>query len=135
LCGAVRVRITAPHTAVDVCHCAMCRRWAGGPWMGIRVERDIAIEGRQHVGVFRSSQWAERAFCKLCGSNLYWRVVDKDIYYLSAGVLDDQAALQLAMQMFIDDKPHFYDIAGDAPRLTGEQVVALFAPKPDAEQS
>jgi hypothetical protein len=130
LCGRVEIRLTASHHDVDVCHCAMCRRWAGGPWMGMRVEHDIEISGREHVGVFRSSDWAERAFCRVCGSNLYWRVVEKDIYYLSVGVLDATAGLRLAMQMFIDDKPGFYDIAGDAPRLTGAEVVALFAPPP-----
>lgn len=35
LCGGVRIELTDASPRVEICHCAMCRRWGGGPFMGI----------------------------------------------------------------------------------------------------
>jgi hypothetical protein len=46
---------------------------------------------------------------------------------LSAGLFDDFAGLALGKEIFIDDKPAGYAFAGERPRLTGAEVVAMFA--------
>jgi len=127
LCGAVTISLIGYHKDVGVCHCSMCRRWGGGPNMGIDAGKDIEIEGREHVTTYRSSDWAERAFCKTCGSNLYYRVVDADHYFLCAGILDDPAGLTLTTQVFIDDKPAFYDFANETENMTGAEAFAMYA--------
>ncbi len=129
LCGAVTITVTGDHREVGVCHCGMCRRWAGGPNMAIEVGKDIDIEGKEQVTVYRSSAWAERAFCRTCGSNLYYRIVDADDYVICAGILDDQGGLTLASQIFIDEKPDFYDFANDTKTMTGAEVFAMYAPQ------
>ena len=131
LCGAVKIKITGEHNEVGVCHCNMCRRWAGGPNMAVDVGKEIEIEGKDNVTVYRSSDWAERAFCKICGSNLYYRVVEPDSYIICAGILDDPAGLSLTGQIFIDEKPAFYDFANDTKNMTGAEVFAMFAPPDD----
>ena len=128
LCGAVRVTVTGDHTDVGICHCSMCRRWGSGPNMAVDVGKDIEIEGRENVTAYRSSQWAERAFCKICGSNLYYRIVETDQHILCAGILDDPAGLTLTGQIFIDDKPEFYDFANETKTMTGAEVFAMYAP-------
>jgi len=131
LCGTVKIRLTGDHKDVSVCHCAMCRRWGSGPNMAIDVGNGIEIEGKEHVTGYRSSDWAERAFCTKCGSNLYYRIVEADHYVLCAGILDDQAGLALTSQVFIDDKPDFYDFANETRNMTGAEVFAMYAPAGD----
>ncbi len=126
LCGAVTFKADIATRNVDVCHCGMCRRWAGGPFIGISHDGDVTFEGAENIGVYKSSEWGERAFCKVCGSALYWRLAASDHYSFSAGALEDQSQLTLAQQIFIDEKPDYYDFANDTPKLTGEEVVAAF---------
>ncbi len=133
LCGAVKIRSTREHRDVGVCHCSMCRRWGSGPNMAIDVGKDIEIEGREHVTVYRSSDWAERAFCRACGSNLYYRIVGTDDHVVCAGILDDQGGLKMTSQIFIDDKPAFYEFANDTKKMTGAEVFAMYAPSDGKE--
>ena len=131
LCGAVKIKLTKDHKEVGVCHCSMCRRWGSGPNMAIDVGKDIEIEGKDHVTVYRSSDWAERASCKTCGSNLYYRIVEAYDYVVCAGILDEPGDLVLANQIFVDEKPEFYDFANDTKKMTGAEVFAMYAPSVD----
>ena len=126
LCGAVSFAAEVAKREVDICHCGMCRRWSAGPYIGLGHDGAVALEGAENVSVYKSSEWAERAFCKVCGSSLYYRLLGTDHYSFSAGALDDQSRLVLTMQIFIDEKPAYYDLANDTPKLTGAQVFAAF---------
>ena len=133
LCGAVKIKLTADHKDIGVCHCNMCRRWGSGPNMAIDVGKDIEIEGADNVTAYRSSDWAERAFCRICGSNLYYRVVEAGTYFVCAGILDRPDGLSLTGQIFIDEKPAFYDFANETKNMTGAEVFAMFAPPADKD--
>lgn len=129
LCGAVSFTADVAKREVDVCHCSMCRRWSAGPFIGLAHDGEVAFTGSENIGVYRSSDWAERAFCKMCGSALYYHLLGTDHYSFSACTLVDQSGLTLTSQIFIDDKPGYYDFANDTPRLTGAEVVAAFEAK------
>ena len=131
LCGAVTITLTGEHKEVGICHCTMCRRWSGAPLMALEVGTEIEIAGKDHVTAYRSSEWAERAFCKTCGTNLYYRLVDAGGYVLCAGVLDDQDDLVLTSQIFIDEKPGYYAFANETATMTGAEVFAMYAPLQD----
>ena len=126
LCGAVRFSFAPHKREVGVCHCSMCRRWAAGPFLVVEHSGAVAFEGAENIGVYKSSEWGERAFCKSCGTSLYWRFSGKDDYAFSAGALDDQAGLAFTTEIFIDEKPDLYAFAGERRRKTGEQVIAEF---------
>ena len=131
LCGAVKIKLTGDHKDVGACHCTMCRRWSGGPVMAIEVGKDIEIAGRDHVAAYRSSDWAERAFCKTCGSNLYYRLVEANEYVICAGILEDQGDLVLTSQVFVDEKPGYYDFSNETKNMTGPEVFAMYATSDD----
>ncbi len=128
LCGDVKVTITKEHKEAATCHCEMCRRWCSGPMMAIHVGKDVVFEGEDNIATYRSSEWAERAFCKTCGTSLYYRLIDADDIILAVGLLDRQQDLALTSQIFIDEKPDFYDFANETETLTGAQVFARYAP-------
>lgn len=126
LCGAVAVRATPTRSHVEACHCGMCRRWGGIAFVGVQCGSDIAFEGEEHVVRYASSDWAERGFCGKCGSNLFFRYLPEDNYSVTAGLFPDEALEPLAEEIFIDEKPEYYDFAGDRERLTGAEVMAKF---------
>ncbi len=133
LCGAVRLTIPGDRNEVHACHCGMCQRWSGASNMALDAGEDIEIEGADNISVYRSSEWAERAFCKTCGSNLYYRLIDAGSYSICAGILEDQESLVLDSQFFIDEKPAYYDFANDTEKLTGAEVFARYAPPEEQE--
>ncbi len=126
LCGAVRFTATLPEAHFRICHCGMCRRWSGSPLFGVGVETDSVsfFQGEEAITRYRSSDWAERGFCRHCGSHLFYHFKATDHYIMLLGLLDDQASFTLTGEIYTDDKPSCYDFAGDHSRMTGEQFVA-----------
>jgi len=105
----------------------MCRRWAGGPLLAVHLNGPVTFEGADNIATYRSSAWAERGFCKVCGSNLFYRVVADDTYILALGVFDDQSGFTMKTQIFVDEKPPGYAFANAVPVMTGAEVFAMFA--------
>ncbi|WP_299328826.1 GFA family protein [Parasphingopyxis sp.] len=126
LCGAVTVKATPVRPHIEACHCDMCRRWGGIAFAGVQCAQNVEFTGEEHIGRYASSDWAERGFCKKCGTNLFYRFVPADNYSLLAGLFDNDATggLTLGEQIFIDEKPGWYDFAQDTPQKTGAEVVA-----------
>jgi hypothetical protein len=129
LCGAVRIDAIASNLEVTTCHCDMCRSWSTGPFMEITCQ-NVAFKGEEHIGIIRSSEWAERGFCKECGSNLFCHLIDNSDYQISAGLLDDQTKLQMSLQVYTDEKPDYYTLANKTKTMTADEVFEAFAPSP-----
>ena len=94
----------------------------------------MKVDDPTNLGVYRSSEWAERAFCKQCGTPLFYRLIGQDMYFVSAEAFDNRDDYALKSQIFIDEKPAYYDFANKTHNMTGAEVFAAFAP-PDAGQS
>ncbi len=126
LCGAVEVTAANAATHVGACHCHMCQRWGGGPLLAVECGREVHLDGLEHVGVFDSSEWADRGFCRHCGTHLFYRVKDTGDYMLPAGLFDDQSGLSLTSQIFIDRKPDYYAFANRTEELTEAQIFEMY---------
>ncbi len=123
LCGAVTITVEAMHREVDICHCAMCQRWGGAFYAGVKGD-SAKVDGEEVVAVYRSSPWAERAFCSTCGSNLWYRFLPTGSRSFLAGLFDLPPGFGIERQIFVDEKPEWYDIAQESPILTGAECVA-----------
>jgi hypothetical protein len=131
LCGGVTFTARLGERHADACHCTMCQRWNGGIPVSA-MARDLVFTGGD-LGVYRSSDWGERVFCRTCGSSLAWRMQDGSAAAVAEAAFDPPLDLPLAMEIFIEDKPAGYDFAGERKRLTGEEAVALFTGTPQTE--
>lgn len=123
LCGAVSITVDGMHPEVDICHCAMCQRWGGAFYAGVTGE-GVTVSGEDSITVYASSAWAERAFCGTCGSNLWYRFVPTGHRSFLAGLFDLPPGIGIERQIFVDEKPDWYDIAQDSPMLTGPECIA-----------
>ena len=129
LCGGVTFEIEALNTHVDACHCGMCRRWAGGPYMTLQHEGPVAFGGTDLIAIYPSSDMIERGFCKRCGSVLFTRLKGQDHYFLSAGAIAQSNRLDFTVEIFFDDKPAYYAFANQTQKMTGAEVAAAWASK------
>jgi len=125
LCGAVTFTAAEVGAAHHACHCGMCRRWAGSPLLAASAD-GLAFAGEENISVYDSSDWAERGFCKVCGSSLFYRLKETGGYHIPVGVFDDQSSFHIVGEIFHDRKPPGYDFAGDHPRLTEAETMAMF---------
>jgi hypothetical protein len=126
LCGTVTVRATPARRHVEACHCTMCRAWGGVAFLGVQCGSDVEIGGEEHVVRYRSSDWAERAFCGRCGSNLFYKYLPNGNHSFTAGLFPDDSLQPLAEEIFIDEKPAYYAFDADSEKLTGAEVMAKY---------
>lgn len=122
LCGAVSIHLQHEKPTLSACHCSICRRWTGGPFMTLECHRAPEIEGAEHVRTFASSEWAERGFCAQCGTHLFYRLIEDEFYALPAGLFPEGTGWPFELQVFIDEKPENYKFANDTRTMTGEDV-------------
>jgi len=129
LCGVVKFTVKTMNNSVDACHCGMCRRWGGGPLMSVSCGKDVTFEGEENITVYNSSDWAERGFCKLCGSHLFYRLKEANDHQLPAGLFESQKNFHFDFQVFTDRKPAFYNFANNTKEMTEAEVIKKFAPE------
>lgn len=79
--------------------------------------------GSEHIAHYQSSEWAQRCFCRHCGTHLFVQVGND--YYINAGLFADNAGFETTSQIFIDCKAPYYDLANDTPKLTEAEFLEM----------
>ena len=116
LCGAVRFRLDGPRRDIVLCHCGQCRRWHGHVGAYTSVDRDgLTFTEQRGLAWFRSSNFAQRGFCRECGSSLFWQADDKKVIAITAGALDAPTGLATTLQMFTEDRGDYYALDSSIP--------------------
>jgi hypothetical protein len=131
LCGRIKVSLSDIKPEIGVCHCKMCRQWSGNSYMSIEAEQRIDIDGEQHLGLYNSSEWAERGFCKECGTHIFYRLKENKAHYLPVGLFEDSELPTLDHEIFIDLKPAYYNFKEDTKKLTSGEVAEFFGGSTD----
>ena len=73
-CGAVRYAVSSTPNAPGVCHCRMCQKAGGGPFMSFAgVPAADVTWTRGSLATYRSSTMATRGFCAACGTPLTYQ--------------------------------------------------------------
>lgn len=125
LCEKVTVMITTNPKDFTVCHCQSCRTWSGGLSMTVNAGERLKFSGEEFVGRYSSSEWAERGFCKNCGTHIYFRLKKTDHYFLMVGLFGRSITPQFGLQEFIDEKPNYYAFANETKTLTKAEGLKL----------
>lgn len=114
LCGAVRIGVDGAYMgAVGVCHCGRCQRSAGVVW-GAFAARSAAVTVTGQVARYASTAFSERAFCPVCGSNLWLRDTEDDAdYELMPALFPEAAAFPLISEIYTDRRPAYVPLSGN----------------------
>ena len=131
MCGAVSFTAKDAPDHYGVCHCEMCRRWAGSALFASTVPADgITWTGEAHIKTLQSSSWAERGWCQRCGTGLFYHVTAEGPmsanYEIPVGLFDDTTGMVLRGEIFFDHRVQGIDLGGEHSRLTRAETLAKF---------
>ncbi|MEW6257317.1 MAG: GFA family protein [Pseudomonadota bacterium] len=119
LCGAARYEVSAVPLVSCHCHCSLCRRASGAPfvtWTTVPVGSFRWTRGAPEA--YRSSPWATRFFCGACGSALLFQVdaqaesADGTLDVASA-TLDDPGAIVPTAHIWVTARLPWPDLPQD----------------------
>ncbi|MFZ5731494.1 MAG: GFA family protein [Pseudomonadota bacterium] len=129
-CGAVRFAIYARPARLSLCHCRMCQKAGGGPFLALAdvLHGDFAWT-RGQPGTFRSSNNAERDFCPACGTPLSYRAIDGEYMELTMGSFDRPQDLAPAYATATESKLAWVNDIGALPGKTTAQMSAQWGLK------
>ncbi|MGD0640328.1 MAG: GFA family protein [Roseiarcus sp.] len=109
-CGAVRYRLEAAPSRANVCHCRMCQKAGGAPFMAFADLPLAALHWtRGAPKTFVSSAIAERGFCADCGTPLTYRPLDREEIGVTIASLDHPAAVAPTIQFGVESKIAWLD--------------------------
>ncbi len=94
-CGAVRYAIRVPLAGLkaSLCHCRMCQKAGGGPFMAfLGVPAEALGWTRDAPAAFTSSAGTRRGFCARCGTPLTFQRAPERVS-VTLGSLDDAGAV------------------------------------------
>ena len=128
MCGKVSYECNEPPAFIGFCHCRMCQRansaavsvWAVFPQPAIRFPNTEPT-------YFRSSAFAERGFCSICGSPLTMRYPDEPdgILALYSATLDRPEDFPPTVHLGIESMMPWLDINDGLPRSRSEESQGL----------
>lgn len=106
LCGAIRYEIEGEPLQVVNCHCVMCRRHSGAPFLtyaAFPISNVKFLSGTPKS--YRSSEAAIRRHCDNCGSPIDFTFdVDPSVIWLTIGSLDRPELMPSTENWFIKGK-------------------------------
>jgi hypothetical protein len=131
LCGKVQLQANNMSLHMGACHCDTCRKWGGGPYLEADCGSDVVFSGEEHITVFNSSEWAERGFCRHCGTHLFYRLKETQDHMVPVGLFDNDEGLTFTRQVFVNEKPSYYSFSNKTDNISGDELFAQFAPSSD----
>jgi hypothetical protein len=114
LCRSVRWQVEKPLERMSHCHCSMCRKSHGTAFAtyGSADARGFSWRtGEEHIVRYRSSAYAERWFCRVCGSNV--PELSDGRASIPAGCLDEDPGVRPYGHIFTASKAPWYVIPDD----------------------
>ena len=117
-CGAIRYRISGAVLDVAHCHCGICRRTSGAPfvtWATVPSGSFAITSGAP--AELRSTPRARRGFCGACGTALTFQRTDESAWIdVTVGSLDAPEGLVPARHIWTANQLAWLHIDDDLPR-------------------
>lgn len=128
-CGAVRYEADVFLGGAYYCHCTTCRNSSGQPTeIAVPVKIGSLQWTKGAPDHFTSSDWAQRGFCKQCGSRLIFSPLDADdewLVNLAIGSLDKPETVTPSMHIFENSRLPWYRIDDGLPRYRSDEIDEL----------
>jgi hypothetical protein len=90
LCGSIRYRVKGKQLRGTICHCSMCRKWSGAPFLTWTLFNKDKFEWiRGTPGAINATPAVIRKFCERCDCPLSFEFTDSSaIVGVTTGTLD-----------------------------------------------
>lgn len=124
LCGAVRFEVAPPTRWCLHCHCTLCRKAHGAPfvtWFGVGKDRLRLTRGETTVRWRESSDHGRRAFCNACGSQLFFESTRwPDQIDIARALVDGPIDREPSAHVHLSSKVDWVEIDDALGRYPGE---------------
>jgi hypothetical protein len=120
LCGDLRYRVTGEPYWVGHCHCLMCQKASGAPFItGAMFARDAFEWTKGKPSYYQSSEIAKRGFCSRCSSPLTWE--NESELGVLAGCLDRSEDLEPTCHTWTSEMRPWIKLDDALPHYPGEE--------------
>lgn len=133
LCGAIRYEASAEPVRGVICHCSMCRRHSGAPALAfVHFPREAFHWLGREPQRYRSSAFAERGFCSVCGSTISMHEeAIADRVQVTVGSLDEPDRVKIDDHVWVSEQIEWFEIVDALPRFAASSTaVATRAKQP-----
>lgn len=112
-CGRVRYSATVGDDTAYLCHCRMCQRATGGVSIALKTIAKADVEWTREPDRHRSSPFARRGFCAVCGTPLTYESDDHAMLDLTVGSFDDPSRFEPVSHSGVESwHPAWLDTSG-----------------------
>ncbi|MGI9157535.1 MAG: GFA family protein [Marmoricola sp.] len=111
LCGAITFHVLGELRDVCNCHCARCRQFTGHHMAATATDvKDLRIDdAHSNLQWYRPVPEAGYAFCKTCGSSLFWQSTSApDRISVCAGTLDPPTHLRTTQACWVSEASDYH---------------------------
>ena len=119
LCGGLRFEVDGKVSDIGMCHCSLCRKASGVGSNAVlltSVKSFRWLAGKAQVRSWsRPGGWTS-AFCETCGAPAPLLHPSGKVYWVPAGLLDDDPGVGVGRHIFVGSKAPWDEIAGRAPQ-------------------
>ena len=116
-CGAVRYQTDGVASHITNCHCTICRRTTGAPfvgWFSVPVERFVFTQGVPTF--YHSTPDGRRSFCSTCGTQLTFNHAnDPELIDITICSLDDPEQFAPESHIHVSTKIKWVHLHDDQP--------------------
>jgi hypothetical protein len=107
LCGEVEFAVSGMLPNLYQCHCSLCRKATGSAANAALIvpsESFQWVRGQEHIVSYVKDNGYRSDFCSKCGSPLPNPLKGGAEYWIPAGLLEDNANLQIAAHLHVGSK-------------------------------
>jgi len=119
LCGQLRFAAHGPPDRVGLCHCTMCRRHTGAPFVVLAVYPSSAVSVEGETYGYRSSQDVDRRGCARCKAPVYIVAETENEVEIYTGAMDDPDPFVPQYEIFTVHRPGWLPRIGGIPGYEG----------------
>lgn len=114
-CGRVAFELPDELFYAGFCHCSQCRKATGSSYSvfgGIEKEKVKLLRGAEHVARYEKSKETAKAFCKMCGTDLFGEKPQLGLVHIPYGILDTEPKQKSQVHLYGDAKAS-WDVIND----------------------
>ena len=107
LCGGIKFEILEPSLKLYQCHCSLCRKQCGTASNSATIvdsRKLLWLNGEEQISTYSLKTGFRSNFCRTCGSPVPNQVRDLPYYWIPAGLLEDNANLEVVVHVHVGSK-------------------------------
>lgn len=128
LCGEVQFELCGDIPNLYQCHCSLCRKQGGSSANAATIIHESQFSwksGEGHISYFKKDTGFSSDFCSHCGSPVPNRLRDTALYWIPAGLLEDDDELEVVAHLYTHSKASWEEIPNSGQQF--EEMPSLDA--------